>query len=273
MELTDTQKLTIIFDEYLISKGKHYISLRTANELLRGQDNEEFRNLDLKGLLESNKLSHAYRTENKPRQWQIPYSNPDEFQKKRKEYLKANKVDNPIELNQTSTKKPSVWTFVVIGIVLLILYSVLNNDDTKSNSTNSEYSETTNEFYQKTPTEKENTVDLNELTGKKFTFKSTLNDKEFNGVIVQTNHETSYHTFDFINKIVTQKSALNGQWVTITYPMRTFYQEKGILATTYVIEVNELGVSEIWFSPDVPNLGYDYSDGSRIACYEISRVK
>jgi hypothetical protein len=39
------------------------------------------------------------------------------------------------------------------------------------------------------------------------------------------------------------------------------------------IVVNTLGVKEIWYSFDVPNLGYDYDDGSRIACYELTEIQ
>jgi hypothetical protein len=63
-----------------------------------------------------------------------------------------------------------------------------------------------------------------------------------------------------------------GNGLRFKYPIKGIYQEEGILATTYVIQVHANGVEEIWFSLDVPNLGYDYSDGTRIACYEISQV-
>ncbi len=135
---------------------------------------------------------------------------------------------------------------------------------------NSEVKTQPAQFYQSEPNDNHNEININQFSDKVFTWKSTLNDKEINGEIIQTNHETSYHTFDFINKTVTQKSILNSQWITITYPMNGFYEQKGLLATTFVITVNDLGVNEIWFSPDVPNLGYDYSDGSRIACYELT---
>ena len=104
-----------------------------------------------------------------------------------------------------------------------------------------------------------------------FTFISLENDKEYinGGALIQTNKEKTIHKFDFINKIVTCKAPLNGKYVTTKYPINGFYEQKGSVATTYVIEVNTLGVKEIWFSPDVPNLGYDYDDGTRIACYEL----
>lgn len=41
---------------------------------------------------------------------------------------------------------------------------------------------------------------------------------------------------------------------------------------TYVIVVGQKGMSEIWFSPAMNNLGYDLIDGTRLACYKISKV-
>lgn len=84
-----------------------------------------------------------------------------------------------------------------------------------------------------------------------------------------TKREITYHTFDFKNKSVTQRSRLNGQEVTMVYPFYEIYEEKGVLASTTVLVVNTLGVKEIWFSSEAPNLGYDYDDGTRIACYDL----
>ncbi|SDF08504.1 hypothetical protein [Epilithonimonas hungarica] len=108
-----------------------------------------------------------------------------------------------------------------------------------------------------------------DLTNKVFSYISFENDKEVDGVIIQTNKEVTRHIFDFKNKIVTFKTKLNGKTIKINYPINGFYKQEGLVATTYVIEVNTLGVKEIWFSPGVPNLGYDYDDGSRIACYNL----
>jgi len=165
--------------------------------------------------------------------------------------------------NQYQIKK---LTFIGLGFLVLFIVS---SCDSNSNSSTTD----SKEFYQNTPPEDAKTIDVNKFTGQKFTFKSTLNDKEENGEIVQTNHETTYHTFDFINNTVTMKSPLHGEWVTITYPVNGFYAQEGLAATTFVLVVGQLGVKEIWFSPDVQNLGYDYEDGSRIACYELSNVK
>lgn len=104
---------------------------------------------------------------------------------------------------------------------------------------------------------------------KKFTYSSDNYDIEMpNGSII-TKDELTFHTFDFNKKTVTQSSVLNGRRINITYPFHGMYEEKGLVATTYVLKVGTLGLKEIWWSPDVPNLGYDYDDGKRIACYDL----
>lgn len=112
-----------------------------------------------------------------------------------------------------------------------------------------------------------------EFENKILILKSKLNDKEFNGKIIQTNIEESTHKFDFKNKLVTLETVVDGEILNFKYPMRGFYKQKGIMSVTNVIIVKTLGVKEIWFNLELPNLGYDYDDGSRIACYEIARIK
>ena len=102
-----------------------------------------------------------------------------------------------------------------------------------------------------------------------FTYSSDNYDIEMPNGSVTTKHELTYHTFDFNKKTVTQISVLNGERINVTYPFYGMYEEKGLIATTYVLKVGTLGLKEIWWSPDVPNLGYDYNDGKRIACYDL----
>lgn len=102
-----------------------------------------------------------------------------------------------------------------------------------------------------------------------YTYSSEFYDIEKNDGNVITKKETTYHTFNFNENTVTQNSIINGKRIDITYPFTEMYEENGILATTYVLKVNTLGVKEIWWSPDVQNLGYDYDDGTRIACYNL----
>lgn len=104
---------------------------------------------------------------------------------------------------------------------------------------------------------------------KVFTYSSDSYDIEMPNGRMITKNELTYHTFDFNKKTVTQNSILNGKRKEITYPFNGMYEEKGLVATTYVLQVGTLGLKEIWWSPDVPNLGYDYDDGKRIACYDL----
>lgn len=106
-----------------------------------------------------------------------------------------------------------------------------------------------------------------------FVFSSDFYDIEYlNGGMV-TRKEMTYHLLDFKKQIVIQTSFMNGEKVSVTYPFKDMYIERGVLASTYVMRVNTLGINEIWFSPDVPNLGYDYEDGTRIACYDLNLLK
>lgn len=104
-----------------------------------------------------------------------------------------------------------------------------------------------------------------------YKYSSNSYDIEKNGQVI-TKTELTYHTFDFNRNIVTQNSTVNGQRIKLTYPFTEMYEEKGLAATTYVLPVNVNGCREIWWSPDIPNLGYDYDDGTRIACYDLQLV-
>jgi len=156
-------------------------------------------------------------------------------------------------------------TAIVITIASLIIFlsifclSIKQNNDLENN---------------KDAYSNNNSNDSNiDLTDKVFSYISYENDKEIDGRIIQTNEEITYHIFDFKNKIVTCKTKINEKTIKFKYPINGFYKQEGLVATTYVIEVKTLGVKEIWFSPDVPNLGYDYYDGSRIACYNLELLK
>lgn len=104
-------------------------------------------------------------------------------------------------------------------------------------------------------------------------FKSNFYDIEQYGDIVQTVYTTSIHVFDFHKKIITRKILKDETWVIASYDMNEFYKQTGLAATTYVFTINDNEVKEIWFCPYVPNLGYDYIDGSRLACYEIKQIQ
>lgn len=173
-----------------------------------------------------------------------------------------NTTKSKVNITKEVTEPEFGWKskLFLIGLIVIVL-GYCSQPDKKSDNYSNENTEIADQ----------GEINLNSFSGQQFTFKSKSYDIEKDGKTVQSNNEVSYHTFDFINKTVTQKSKLNGQWTTATYPINDVYSEKGSVATTYVIQVGTLGVSEIWFSPDVPNLGYDYDDGTRIACYDITK--
>jgi len=106
-----------------------------------------------------------------------------------------------------------------------------------------------------------------------FTFQSEFYDIEKPGESgYDTKNESTFHKFDLFNMTVTQKSPLNGKYVKFTYPIQSVYRENRSGYIIIVLVINSLGVKEIWFSPTVGNLGYDYIDGTRIACYNVTRT-
>lgn len=105
-----------------------------------------------------------------------------------------------------------------------------------------------------------------------FTYKSTFYDIEYTNGSVKTVKEETYHKFDLKNRVITQLSHANGEWVSLKYRIRSKYDE-GIIMNNNVFVINNMGVKEIWLNLDLPNLGYDYMDGTRIANYGITRVE
>jgi len=102
-----------------------------------------------------------------------------------------------------------------------------------------------------------------------FKFKSTETDVEAPNQEVYTKYEICYHTFDFDkSQVIFESMNSKGEKTKIIYPMKSSYKE----GVTYVIVINQKGMSEIWFSPAMNNLGYDLADGTRLACYEITKV-
>src|SRR5690606_40171485 len=89
-----------------------------------------------------------------------------------------------------------------------------------------------------------NSLELNPFKGKVFTFKSLINDKELNGVIVQTNKETTYHIFDFQKNIIHLVADFLGEQVQFSFPVMDYYIEKGLLGETHVFVIKTLGRSE-----------------------------
>ena len=102
-----------------------------------------------------------------------------------------------------------------------------------------------------------------------YKFKSTETDVEAPNQEVYTKYEVCYHTFDYDNsEVIFESTNSKGEKTKIIYPMKSAYKD----GVTYVIVVNQKGMKEIWFSPAVNNLGYDLIDGTRLACYNITKI-
>ena len=146
-----------------------------------------------------------------------------------------------------------------------------NNNSEINNNKNIETNSTNNPNSESNQNDIENKSDIEKFETEKkiFTYSSEFYDIEKQDGSVNTKREVTYHTFDFNKRIVTQNSILNGKRVIMSFPFYEMYEENGLAATTYVLKVNTLGLKEIWWSPNVPNLGYDYEDGTRIACYDL----
>jgi len=114
--------------------------------------------------------------------------------------------------------------------------------------------------------EKANTSSTNILK-----FSSSFNDYEDQVNILQTNIETSYHTFDFDNKIITQKLPLrNGGWKTtqfrwtkITEPYPNGYIEFDI--------VNDKGIYQIW-KDAAGSIGYEFYNKTKLVFNDVKRI-
>lgn len=111
-------------------------------------------------------------------------------------------------------------------------------------------------------------ISLNSIS-QVYKFKSTETDVEKPGHEVYTKYEVCYHTFNYDNsEVIFESTNSEGEKVKITYQMKSVYKD----GMTYVIVVKDQGMSEIWFSPPMNNLGYDLVDGTRLACYNITKV-
>ena len=277
--MTNLEKLNILFDDYLIYNNKSFIPLRTANDLLRNSGDPDLVDIDLKKLLESGLISNAVQTETPPRQWRIFPSEQnignkhdfpeghtkrttpvDAFRQKRQTKIKS----KPLKGHPTNYEYDRYALLGLLFSIALIAFFYFFDFDTGNKSSLVERS-----LEQNMQLDQESTAELQKF----HSFKSSYNDKEYiNGGIIQTNNETTYHTFDFQNRKVTCYAPVEGKYILIEYHMKGFYKEPGALASTYVIRVEDKGVQEIWFSPELPNIGYDYDDGTRISCYGITRT-
>ena len=279
--MTNLDKLNNLFDTYLLERKKSFLTLRTGKELIRNSNDPEIQNLDLKKILESGLIKNSSQTTESPRQWRIFISTDSESSalssSPKSKKIDTIPLDNPIKYdlktkrftdNITSSEQNQNGKIALIatGVILLFIYFLSMNNSGSENVYENKYENSNSTNYSSSPTRNAPTELLHKFT-------SNSNDLEnMSGVIKKTNNEMTSHIFDFKNKVVTCYRPVNGKYQTLKYSMKSFYKEEGIAATTYVIQVGSRGVKEIWFSPDVPNLGYDYDDGTRRSFYSLSKT-
>lgn len=284
------EEIRFALDEKLSEIEKKFITLRTANKLLWDKrlitEFERDRGF-LKSLLEQKKLN-ATQTQSQPRQWRIyssKYSSeplPSESEKPAEKKQIENKKD--------SKKERKKWDFGLIlgitGILALIFFGTRSHNNIEEQ--NAPYKNNPSEI--ESPESKEATVpstrqeatssiqntnsSSNPISSSNniHTFKSTSNDKERNGQILQTSSELMFHTINLDNNTVTHKFQIDAKWKEITYPFSGYYKEEGSFYTTMVLQVGVKGVKEIWWTPEVNNLGYDFDDGNRLVSYDLERI-
>lgn len=129
MEKSEIAELIILFDSKMVSSGKKYLPLRTANEILKSNDKK----INLKELLQEGKIPNAFQTETTPKQWRIPFSDINNYAEKRKEYLRNNPKE-PVQKISTNPKKNNYGCLILIVAVIVIAYLFSPSDDKKAES-------------------------------------------------------------------------------------------------------------------------------------------
>lgn len=180
----------------------------------------------------------------------------NEFQLSKERSQVFKKLDNQIDT--------LVIPLDTVDKIIANLPSKEENDDDEVNSEKSRDREKTKHTVSKAKFSWENSNNV-------FIYRSDNYDIEYPDGRVERVDEITYHTFDMDKNLVVQSSQLFNQQFEISYPFRKMRVETGLIGNrkTYVLDVNTIGCKEVWWSPDVPNLGYDYNDGRRIACYDL----
>jgi len=116
-----------------------------------------------------------------------------------------------------------------------------------------------------------------DANGKKsdiFTFKSNYCEVSVHGLDgVEERNNIVYHTFDLGRMVITLSMVLNGYESNKSYPVKSVQMEKKSGHTIYKMNIGVLRVNEIWFSPAIGNLGYEYSDGKQIAYFKVKEIR
>lgn len=133
--MTNLDKLNKLFDDYLTTHRKSFISLRTGNDLLKNSKDPDLQNIDLKKLLESGMLPHSGQTPTAPKQWRIFHSkqgrNLEEQHNSEKIIDWSEEFVNPIKYNaatktfSNAKNSDGKYEYDKIAIIALIIIGSL----------------------------------------------------------------------------------------------------------------------------------------------------
>ena len=180
-----------------------------------------------------------------------------------------------MKINLFGQEVESKYLFIAAGVVLILAIGKINHSNQTKHMNNYKNSKPDNEIKYKSNQINNEEVEKSisyETDESYFAFESSNNDKEIDGRLIQTNIEKTIHYFDLKNSKIKLKTFIGDKMIQYEYNIKGYYLQKGLAAKTHVFVIDDLGVKEIWISFDVPNLGYDYDDGSRIACYDLKRI-
>ena len=180
-----------------------------------------------------------------------------------------------MKINLFGQEVESKYLIIAAGVILILVIGIINHSNQTKHMNNYKNSKPDNEIKYNSNEIKNDRVENSnsyEIDESYFVFESTNNDKEIDGRIIQTNIEKTIHYFDLKNNKVKLKAYFLDKMLEFEYNIKGYYLQEGLIAKTHVFVIDDLGVKEIWISFDVPNLGYDYDDGSRIACYDLKRI-
>lgn len=133
--MTNLDKLNKLFDDYLTTHRKSFISLRTGNDLLKNSKDPDLQNIDLKKLLESGMLPHSGQTQPAPKQWRIFHSkqggnleeqhNSEEVVDRSDEFVNHIKYNAATKTFSNSKNSDGKYEYDKIAIIALIIIGSL----------------------------------------------------------------------------------------------------------------------------------------------------
>lgn len=130
MDKSEIDELIILFDSKMVSSGKKYLTLRTANEILN--NNDKYKKVNLKELLQNGKIPNSFQTEKTPKQWRIQYSNIVNYYENRKEFLRNNPKEPTLIISSNPQKKNNgCLIFIIVIIALAFIGHFLEPSDSK----------------------------------------------------------------------------------------------------------------------------------------------